>query len=349
MKYLFNFLVLFYILGSSAIGVAQEDTARKQSNALFSDDQPLKLKLQYSIKNLRKKTNDSTYIQSALLAKTAVGWDSLPIDIRARGNFRRDHCYYVPVKVKIDKKKAKGTVYEENRKLKLVLPCLMEAYKNDYVLKEYLAYSFFELISPYHYKTRLVDIEFQEEKGERIKEHRLRGFFIEDSDKVEDRLKGKEVNRKVHPMQQDALNAIRNDLFQFMIGNTDYSTKQGHNEKLFYLDGKYICLPYDFDMSGLVNASYANVSNVQNLSKSISEVTQRAYKGYQRDRALVEQVRREYLDHEGEILKKLQEMKLEFESEQQYQAAEQFLAGFFNILKNDARFEKQVVKRARPN
>ncbi|MBT8179137.1 MAG: hypothetical protein HKP60_08470, partial [Eudoraea sp.] len=217
------------------------------------------------------------------------------------------------------------------------------------VLKEYLAYSFFELISPYYYKTRLVDIEFQEEKGERIKEHRLRGFFIEDSDKVEDRLKGKEVNRKVHPMQQDALNAIRNDLFQFMIGNTDYSTKQGHNEKLFYLDAKYICLPYDFDMSGLVNASYANVSNVQNLSKSISEVTQRAYKGYQRDRALVEQVRREYLDHEGEILKKLQEMKLEFESEQQYQAAEQFLAGFFNILKNDARFEKQVVKRARPN
>ena len=349
MKYRLYILSLFYVFASTALGIAQVDTNPDQASSLFSDNKPLRLKLQYSIKDLRKKTNDSTYIRSTLLAQNAEGWDSLPMDIRARGNFRRNHCYYIPVKVKIDKKKAMGTVFEGNRKLKLVLPCLMEAFKNDYVLKEYLAYTLFELISPYHYKTRLADIEFLEEKGGRIKKHQLRGFFIEDSDKVEDRLQGKEVNRKVHPMQQDALNAIRNDLFQFMIGNTDYSTKQGHNEKLFYLNEKYICLPYDFDMSGLVNASYSTVSNVQNLSKSISEVTQRAYKGYRRDRALVEQVRREYLSLEEEILKKLGELKMEFESEQQYQAAEQFLAGFFDVLKNDARFEKQIVKRARPH
>ena len=348
MKYRLNILALFYTFMCTAI-VAQLPKAPDETATLFSDTTPLNLKLQYSIKDLRKKTNDSTYMLSSIQVKNTMGWDSLSMDIRARGNFRRDNCYYVPVKVKIDKKKSRGTVFEGNRKLKLVLPCLMEAYKNDYVLKEYLAYTLFELISPYHYKTRLVNIEFFEEKGQRIKKHRLRGFFIEDSDEVEHRLKGKEVNRKVHPMQQDALNALRNDLFQFMIGNTDYSTKQGHNEKLFYLDAKYICLPYDFDMSGLVNASYSGVSNVQNLSKSVSEVTQRVYKGYQRDITLTEQVRREFLNHEGEILKKLSELKMEFESEQQYQAAELFLAGFFKILKNDDRFEKEIVKRARPN
>ena len=132
-----------------------------------------------------------------------------------------------------------------------------------------------------------------------------------------------------------------------MIGNTDYSTKAGHNEKLFYLDTKYICLPYDFDMSGLVNASYANVSNVQNLSKSVTEVTQRVYKGYKRDRSLVEQVRSEYLNKEVEILDKLHELEKDFEDEQQYRAAELFLIRFFNILKNDGKFEKEIVDRAR--
>lgn len=342
-----HILLLLCLLISTANGVSQQESVPTKAIPLFSSDNPLKLKLQYSIKDLRKKTNDSTYVPSSILVQNSKGWDSLPVKIRARGNFRRDHCYFVPVKLKIGKKAARGTALEGNKKLKLVLPCLMEAYKNDYVLKEYLAYSLFELISPYHYHTRLADIEFLEEKGGRIKRHLLKGFLIEDSDGVEKRLDGKEVERAVHPMQQDALNAIRNDLFQFMIGNTDYSTKAGHNEKLFYLDTKYICLPYDFDMSGLVNASYANVSNVQNLSKSVTEVTQRVYKGYKRDRSLVEQVRSEYLNKEVEILDKLHELEKDFEDEQQYRAAELFLIRFFNILKNDGKFEKEIVDRAR--
>ncbi len=347
MEYRPYFLFLLGLLWSTAICFAQREEASDNATPLFSVDQPLKLKLQYSIKALKKDTNDSTYIQSSIQVENAAVWDSLPVEIRARGSFRRDNCYYVPVKVKIGKKIAKGTLFEGNRKLKLVLPCLMEEHKNDYILKEYLAYTLFELISPYHYETRLVDIEFSEEKRGRIKKHRLKGFFIEDSEQVENRFNGNEVTRKVHPMQQDALNAIRNDLFQFMIGNTDYSTKQGHNEKLFYLEEKYICLPYDFDMSGLVNASYSTVSNVQNLSKSISEVTQRVYKGYQRGRPLVEQVRQEFLKKEPEILEKLQDLKMEFENEQQYTTAKLFLQDFFTILRNDGKFEKEIVDRAR--
>ena len=208
-----HILLLLCLLISTAIGVSQQESVPTKAIPLFSSDNPLKLKLQYSIKDLRKKTNDSTYVPSSILVQNSKGWDSLPVKIRARGNFRRDHCYFVPVKLKIGKKAARGTALEGNKKLKLVLPCLMEAYKNDYVLKEYLAYSLFELISPYHYHTRLADIEFLEEKGGRIKRHLLKGFLIEDSDGVEKRLDGKEVERAVHPMQQDALNAIRNDLF----------------------------------------------------------------------------------------------------------------------------------------
>lgn len=339
-------LLLLVLLGGTVPGISQESQKTSSSHPLFDAQEPLALKLQYSNKQLRKHTNDSTYIVSFIYVDHNA-LDSIPVKIRARGKFRRDNCYYVPLKLKIGKKAIKGTVFEGTKKLKLVLPCLVEKNKNDYVLKEYLAYSIFELISPYYFNTRLANVEFLEEKGKRTVKHKLKGFLIEDSDEVEERYDGKEIDQEVHPLQQDALNAIRNDLFQFMIGNTDYSIRGRHNEKLFYLDGTYVSLPYDFDMSGLVNPSYATISGMENLSTSITEVTQRVYKGYKRDRKLVEQVRREYLMKKEEILEKLVRLKPEFESTQQFESAWKFLNAFFKILENDVKFEKQILKRAR--
>ena len=341
-------LLLLCLLGFTAQGFSQDTPGVRDEPLLFSTKEPLELKLQYSHKVLKKDTNDSTYIRSVLVLNYD-GLDSIPIEIRARGKFRRDYCYFIPVKIKISKKKSRNTLFQGNRKFKLVLPCLMQKHKNDYVLKEYFAYALFEQISPYYFKTRLANIEFIEEKGRRQIKHRLKGFIIEDSDGVEARFDGKEMKQEVHPLQQDDTNAIRNNLFQFMIGNTDYSILGGHNEKLFYLDGKYISLPYDFDLSGLVNASYATVSGAENLSINITEVTQRAYKGYKRDRTLMEQVRREILSKKEEVFKELQILKQEFESKQQFADASRFLIGSFKILENETQFERQIVKRAREN
>ena len=340
------FILLMFFLGLTPKGISQERSEVGYEPSLFDVSEALSLKLRYSSKALRKQTNDSTYMSSVLILNYNET-DSIPVKIRARGNFRRDICYYLPLKIKISKKASRNTIFQGNRKFKLAIPCLMQKHKNDYLLKEYLAYSFFELISPYHFKTRLANIEFVEEKGRRTIKHHLKGILIEDSDEVEERYDGKEIDQEVHPLQQDDINAIRNELFQFMIGNTDFSLRGRHNEKLFYMDGKYISLPYDFDMSGLVNASYAIVSGTQNLSMTITEVTQRAYKGYKRDRALVEQVRREYLNKKEEILEKLVSYKQEFESQQQFREAWTFLNYFFKILEDDSKFEKQIVKRAR--
>ena len=47
----------------------------------------------------------------------------------------------------------------------------------------------------------------------------------------------------------DADASVRNAMFQYMIGNTDFSTAYQHNNKLLYIDKLIIPLPYDFDMS----------------------------------------------------------------------------------------------------
>jgi hypothetical protein len=142
----------------------------KNISKLFRNQKTLPIKLLYSNKNLKRNTNDSTYIKSTLQYKQKNDeWRSLDVELRARGNFRRENCYFPPIKIKIKKEASKSTLFKGNKKLKLVLPCLLQKDKNDNVIKEYIAYKLYELISPYHFKTRLADITLTEPKGKKLK------------------------------------------------------------------------------------------------------------------------------------------------------------------------------------
>ena len=100
-------------------------------------------------------------------------------------------------------------------------------------------------------------------------------------------------------------------------------------------------------MSGLVNANYAAVTNVQNISGSISEVTQRIYKGYERDIELLQQVRTQYLAKKTQLLSALELLKDEFEDRTQYSEAEKFIESYFEILESDKKFKKNILDRLR--
>jgi hypothetical protein len=90
----------------------------------------------------------------------------------------------------------------------------------------------------------------------------------------------------VPPENLDQQSAVIVDLFQFVIGNTDYSNFQSragndccHNTKLMQQtevdSGTYIPVPYDFDSSGIVGAEYA----VPSPSIPITSVKKRKYRG----------------------------------------------------------------------
>jgi hypothetical protein len=326
---------------------AQEGNS-EQPSQFFENQDPLMIQLKYSIKQVKKQTNDSTYLASNIWYKDdSETWDSVNIKLRARGHFRRENCYYAPLKLKIKKADAKGTLFEKTTKFKLVLPCLLEKNNDDYVLKEYIAYKLYEIVAPYHFKTRLTRIDLLEKRGKRTNKHQLIGFVIEDIDALVKRYDAREIERIIHPLQQDALASIQNAFFQYLIANTDFSTKQLHNQKIIFSEKKIIPIPYDFDMSGLVNANYAGVTNVQNLSGTITEVTQRIYKGYERDAALIQQVREEYLEKKTQMLAALQLLKDEFGDRSQYSEAEKFITSFFEILENDKKFKKNILDRLR--
>ena len=319
-----------------------------QVTELFLKNDPLSVKLRYSNKILRKETNDSTYIDSEIGYMTDdEEWDTLAVKIRARGNYRRENCYFPPVKMKIKKSTSAGTLFEGNKKLKLVLPCVLQSDYNDKVLKEYMAYKFYELVAPYHFKTRLLEIDFTDEKGQKVKNYTIKGFFIEDIDRVKDRCDGKQIKRSVHPLQQNDLCCVRNDFFQFMIGNTDYSLAYRHNEKLLFVDGNIFHVPYYFDMSGLVDASYAVVSQVQGEVLSIEEVTKRLYRLFKLNPELYQTVRTEFLNNKSKMLAIVDDLESSFEDPKEFSQAKRFINDFFEVLANDNTYRKQILSVAR--
>ena len=320
----------------------------KQETDLFLVQKILSLKLNYSNRVLKNDTNDSTYVKSEISYKNKNNtWQSLTVDLRARGNFRRAKCYFVPVKISIKKKNYKNTLFEGYKKLKLIVPCLLEKDRNDNVIKEYIAYKLYQLMSPYSFKTRLVDIEFTEQKGKKERIHQIKGFLQEDDKKIAEKFDGKIIDRSIHPLAQEEINSIRVAFFQYLIGNTDFSNYQQHNSKLIYIDKEIYPVPYDFDMSGFVDTSYSQVSETISEKSSISRVTQRVYRGFKRDSLLIEQVRQEYISKKNDMIQTIDNHKYLFENEKEFVNAKDYLLSFFEVIENDKSYNKEIIKRLR--
>jgi hypothetical protein len=86
------------------------------------------------------------------------------------------------------------------------------------------------------------------------------------------------VERKMGPKQSDFTSFHRMALFEYFIGNTDWSVEFLQNVKLLAQDSNGIAhtVPYDFDHAGLVSAPYAKPAEELELSS----VRERRYRGY---------------------------------------------------------------------
>jgi len=328
------------ILFISFIGTAQKDL---KSDALFADQTPLEIKLSYSNKDMNRNTNDSTFIDTTLEYLHEEKWSSMEVNLRARGNFRRNECYFPPIKMKIKKAEYSGTIFDGNKTMKLVLPCKLESENNDNILQEYIAYKIYERISPYHFKTRRVNIDFNEPKGKKVKNFQLKGFLIEDDKRVAQRHEGKVFERFVHPMAMQHLTSVQNAFFQYLLGNTDFSVAYQHNGKLLYVDSQIIPLPYDFDMTGWVNPSYATV----NVTLGINSVQDRKYRGFKREQQYFDEVRQQFLKQKTELMDMVASYESQFSDEDEYKNMFDFMETFYEVLEDDTKFQKSIVDESR--
>lgn len=338
MKSLLSFLfvlVLTYTASGQKANVA----------VLFQNQEPIDLKLTSNIKDIKKKTNDSTYLPAVLYIKNASGgWDSLNIEERARGIFRRKNCYFPPIRIKMKKEVAKGTIFEGSRSLKLVMPCENSSEKNELVMKEFLCYKMFEKLTPYYFNTRLTNLQFTEWDGKKAKVHQLVAFLIEDDDVVAKRF-GAEIkeNMNLHPIRLQDTSSLKHDFFQYMISNLDWSTTFQHNAKTMQQPPfRYIPLAYDFDMSGFVNPPYC----VPNEELGQQDCRDRVYRGFCRPEPVVQAVRQHYLSKEADVMAVMASYEKSFQP-REYATMKKYIEDFFAILKNDGDFKKRIVDGCR--
>ena len=312
-------------------------------DSLFIDQKPLKIRLNYSNNNLNKNTNDSTFMKTKLVFIQENKNKEIDVLLRARGNFRRKHCYFTPVKIKIKKRDASNTIFSDNRTLKLVLPCKNERDKNDNILKEFIAYKIYEIISPFYFKTRRLEINYTDQKRKNQKNFNLIGFFIEDDDKVAKRFDSKIIKRKISPLAMDDFNSVNLSFFNFLIGNTDFSSAHQHNGKLLFYEKKIIPIPYDFDLTGWVKPKYG--SGITNrLGYSFEE---RNYIGFKREKSIYSKVRNHYLTLKEKILKTVELYESEFEYKKSYYLMMNYLGEFYEILENDKLYNSLIVSKAK--
>ncbi len=202
--------------------------------------------------------------------------------MRTRGNFRlaRRNCDFPPLRLNLKKDESIGTVFENQDKLKLVVPCkLGQDYWEQYVISEYLIYRMLNLLTPWSFRVRFARVTYVDSSGKDDPFTRY-GFLIEDDSDMAARAGGwKEdwVGGQLHPIQLDKNHAILVEVFQYMIGNTDWSGAEMHNMELVRRAGaQAITVPFDFDFSGLVNARYAT----PDPRLSIRSVRQRLFRGF---------------------------------------------------------------------
>jgi len=336
----YRLLLLLFFIPGFLFGQKEEVAT------LFLDEAPLEIKLSIAVKDVKAIDIDTLYTPYVMHYKNGDRWDSIKIEVRARGNYRRKECYYPPLRVKMKKNDAKGTVFEGSRNLKLVLPC-KQVKENSLIMKEYLCYQMYEPISQYTFNTRLANITFNDLNSKKITGVQFMGFFIEDDDVVAKRHGGKVVEGlNLHPKALQDSNSVRHDMFQYMVANTDWSTTFLHNAKLIQLDDskKYIPLTYDFDMAGFVNAPYA----VPNETLGIASVRDRLYRGFCRSEEVMQAIRKEYIDKEKDIMGVIKRYESSFEPKE-FNNIMKYMDEFFSTFKSDAKFKAQIIDKCRTN
>ncbi len=209
-----------------------------------------------------KKTNQ--YFPGTL---TTEDGQTLKMELRPRGKYRRKISEIPPLKIKFSKKMLVAAGFDTLNEIKLVLPCTDNMESDELLVKEYLAYRMFEQLSPLSVKARLIKLTLRDSHVEKSKKTMF-AMLVEDEEESAVRLKGTVVDSYGIPsdsllMNQAALVAVYN----YMIGNTDWEIAMIRNVRLLKApeSGKVIVLPYDFDFSGLVSAPYASPSSDSGL------------------------------------------------------------------------------------
>jgi hypothetical protein len=202
---------------------------------------------------------------------------TIPLQARTRGIWRLKMCDFPPLRLNFKSGMTKGTIFHKLDKPKLVSYCQDNDSYEQYILQEYQLYRIYSLLTPMSHHVRLLKFVYADSGSGKIRARRY-GFIMEEPGAMGARLGGKILEQKgAQPRDLDPFQDALFGVFQYFIGNTDFSIGGLHNVELFFSsDGVASPVAYDFDFAGAVNARYA----VPDQTLNLPSVRQRLFRGY---------------------------------------------------------------------
>ena len=205
---------------------------------------------------------------------------TIDIRVRTRGRYRLKNCRFPPIRVNFPRNSMGGTVFDGQNGIKLVSHCRDRDDDEQNVIEEYLVYRTYNLLTDESFRVRLARVTYAD--GEYDDDPVVRyGFFIEEAEAMAERLGAAFLEiQQAGPSNFSTEEAVRMSVFQYMVGNTDWSMVRFHNAEVLQTPrGVYVPVPYDFDWTGFVSARYAR----PNEGLGIRNVRQRIYRGFCRE------------------------------------------------------------------
>ncbi len=327
--------------------VLQARRSEADARQLFRDVEPLAFTLTADFKAINKDRNpESTKRYPGVISAAAGGASGeLPVQLGTRGHFRlmSRNCDFVPLRVEFPRDRTAGTAFDGQTNLKLGTHCRGDRAYDNYTLREYLTYRLFNMVTPLSFRARLgratyVDATSKKAIGTRY------SIFIEHENEVARRFGGRIVELpRIVFNDLDGPTLTRMMLFEYMIGNTDFSIWALHNVRLVQDRARRLYpVPYDFDLSGFVHAPYAS----PDPRIGIRSVLDRLYRGPCRTVEEFEEAASALRAKRGDMLALIDSMA-DLDRDARVEAKE-FLESFFRSIEKPGAVKKQFVDGCKP-
>ncbi len=334
-------LVLLFFIGMACCVQGQSRMERMQQSSLFSDTSILKITLKYDVQAVSSDLEERNNHPATLTYLEAGEEIEIHLQLKVRGKTRANPkvCEFPPLRLNFKKSKNDDNLFAGQDKLKLVGHCDYSKSYEQYVLQEYLTYKHYNLLTDFSFRVRLLEVTYEDTASDEV--FTKYGFLIEDIESLAYRTetieKGEVVNQD--RCDQSVLDIMT--VFQYMIGNTDWSVTKFHNTKLLARDSTArlpIPVPYDFDYCGAINAHYA----IPPADLPIQNVRMRIFRGYCRLPGKYEKVFVLFSDKKKEIYSLYQNFgRL---TEKRKKLMTKYLDSFYDTIENPKKASREIIK-----
>ena len=261
-------------------------TASNQSVAagelIFAADDVFDLTIRAPFTRLMRQAGGAAGVGGSLELSDGT---SVPMSCNKYGISRLRECDLASLQITVDASEVHGTPFEGRKILRLVTPCRLRGQYDRYIMLEYLVYRSYAVIADPALRVRLAQVRFHDsEKSGRVQTGYA--FFIEDIGQAAARRGQVWLDiQSQRTSNLDPAQLTMMTLFQYMVGNTDWSAVKGrpndrccHNVAVFGEEGVALntVVPFDFDQTGLVNPPYAAPPDA---SLGLRRITDRRYRG----------------------------------------------------------------------